>query len=151
MIVKNTDGKKLWGADNVVYFKSICATYKIHYKLYRNTTVYEEATVDIGNGANTVTLNNVLANTVRFLNVEFFDKDGNKFLPHNWEWVSKLKGDAGGNGILTIFADGTIRINVENKLEDVSASAYTHTFKFEWDSVNEEIDNRKVTIAFDFA
>ena len=52
-ITANSDGKKLWGADNVVYFKSICATYKIHYKNYKNTTIYNEETVDINDGKNT--------------------------------------------------------------------------------------------------
>ena len=117
VITANNDGKKLWGADNVVYFKSICAAYSIHYKDYRGGTVYNE-------------------------------EDGNQFLPYNWEYLTKLKGDSGGNGLLTVFSDGTIRVVIENKLEDITA--YNHPIKFVWDSLDEEIDNRKITIAFDF-
>ncbi len=147
VITANNDGKKLWGADNVVYFKSICAAYSIHYKDYRGGTVYNEETVDINDGVNTFTVK-AEATRAHYLDIQFFDKDGNQFLPYNWEYLTKLKGDSGGNGLLTVFSDGTIRVVIENKLEDITA--YNHPIKFVWDSLDEEIDNRKITIAFDF-
>lgn len=40
-----------------------------------------------------------------------------------------------------------LRLSPESRLVE----GYALVFNSEWDSVNEEIDNRKVTIAFDFA
>ena len=147
MISVNKDGKKLFGDDNVVYFKSICAAYSIHYKDYRGGTVYNEETVDINDGENTFTVESE-ANVSHYLDIEFFDKDGNKFFPYNWEYITKLKGDTSGNGILTVFSDGTIRVVIENQLEDITA--YNVPIQFVWDDVKEEIDNRKISISFNF-
>ena len=132
-----------------IEFKSICATYKIHYKNYKNTTIYNEETVDINDGKNTFVVA-AGATSTRYLEIEFFDKDGNKFFPYNWEYLTKLKGSSGGNGMLTVFADGTIRILIANSMQEDAPSMYSNALELVWDSVNEEIDNRKVTIAFDF-
>ena len=148
-ITANSDGKKLWGADNVVYFKSICATYKIHYKNYKNTTIYNEETVDINDGKNTFVVA-AGATSTRSLEIEFFDKDGNKFFPYNWEYLTKLKGSSGGNGMLTVFADGTIRIYIANSMQEDAPTIYNNAMALVWDDVKEDIDNRKVTIAFNF-
>ena len=148
IITANNDGKRLWGEDNCIYYKSICATYKIHYKVYRGSTTYNEETEDIDSGTNSFTISATSPQT-RYLDIEFFDADGNKFLPYNYEFYTFLKANSGGSGILTILSDGTVRAVVATTMQD--DSQHPHAINFEWDSKDEDIDEREVTIAFDFA
>lgn len=129
-------------------FKSVCAAYKVHYKVYRSTTVYTDETADVNDGTNVFTISGSTSQA-RYLDIKFFDKDGNQFYPYNVEFMTNLKPTNGGNGIEIILSDGTIRIIVQNNVYTDSGK-HQHAIQFVWDSVNEEIDNRKVTIAFDF-
>ena len=52
--------------------------------------------------------------------------------------------------MLTVFADGTIRIFIANSMQEDAPSMYSNALALVWDDVKEDIDNRKVTIAFNF-
>lgn len=141
-ITANSDGKKLFGDNNVVYFKSICAAYKLHYKIYRGTTVYADETVDVPDGTSIIENLPISSSQSRYLEVEFFDKNGNKFFPYNIEVQNNcLAADSGGNGITTILSDGTLRMIVKDNV-----SSGTKQISFEYDSKDEEIDSREILI-----
>lgn len=150
IITANNDGKKLWGDENCIYFKNLDSCYKLHYRVHRGTTDYDEERVDIVDGQNNFTVH-AAASVARYMELEFFDDKGNKFLPYNIEFKNLLAPDPSGNGIVTILADGTIRIILMNKL-DSQVTYWTHAISMVWDDEIEEIDStRKVTINFDFA
>ena len=145
IISVNSDGKKLFGDGNVVNFKTICATYKVHYKIYRGETVYEDETVDIEDGKNSISVTSFSESQGRFLEVEFFDANGDKFLPYNVEFQHNLAKTVGGNGIYTTLSDGTIRMVVQ---DSVVSGATTKYISFAWGTENEDIDSRKVAVHF---
>ena len=142
----NKDGKKLFGENNVVYFKSLCATYKIHYKVYRGTNVYTDETKDVVADHNTFTLSGSASQT-RYLDLEFFDENGDKFLPYNVEFMSNILPTNNGSSIYTTLSDGTIRMIIKKQFIS-TPGALTDGIAFTFDDVTEPIDSRKVTIVF---
>lgn len=129
--------------------KTICATYKIHYKVYRNTTVYNEETVNINDGTNSFTIQSSNTPQTSYLDIEFFDINDKKFIPNNFEFYTTLKANTGGNGMLTMLPNGSVRAVITNSYQDNAPHA--HSINFEFDNTIEDIDSRQITITFDIS
>ena len=125
----------------------------MHYKNYRvGGDTFQEDTVDVHDGVNEIPDVYLIWNDrSSYMDIEFFDIDGNKFLPSNVEYIGgKNKLTKAGGGIFTILTDGTVRILLTDQLYDnISEDIHPgkQICKLEWDDILEEIDNRKIIIA----
>lgn len=126
--------------------KSINNTKKVHYKAYKNTTIYNEDTVEVEDGKNLFTITGA-DSAVSFLEVEFFDKDGVKFLPTNIEYLTNLLPSNGGNSIFTMMPDGTLKVNYYKNKQYTDSGKFSHSIQIVWD--DDEDNNRELNIAFD--